>query len=125
MRLCQHIENHPSLTKTQATLKRLTKSWVCEDQGFLIECRALAVTEDDTNSGGRKQWTSSVHPGFGNLLQEFSEVLQWPNTLPPQREIDHCTHLKEGTPLVNVRPYRYKFAQKKEIENLVNEMLAG
>ncbi|TYK29286.1 ty3-gypsy retroelement transposase [Cucumis melo var. makuwa] len=31
----------PSLTKTQVSLKSMMKSWEAENQGFLVECRAM------------------------------------------------------------------------------------
>lgn len=35
------IRGDPSLTKTQVNLKNMMKYWGIEDQGFLIECRAM------------------------------------------------------------------------------------
>ena len=35
------ITGDPSLTKTQVSLKSLTKSWTDSDMGYLVECRAL------------------------------------------------------------------------------------
>ncbi|KAA0060668.1 ty3-gypsy retroelement transposase [Cucumis melo var. makuwa] len=52
-------------------------------------------------------------------------VFEWPETLPPKRGIEHHIHLKQGTNPVNVRPYRYAHRQKKEMERLVDEMLAS
>ena len=54
------------------------------------------------------------------LLQQFTNITQLPSRLPPPRG-----HLKEGTSLINVRPFRYLQAQKDEIERLVGEMLAA
>ncbi|TYK11164.1 Transposon Ty3-G Gag-Pol polyprotein [Cucumis melo var. makuwa] len=59
------------------------------------------------------------------ILNQFSDVFEWPEKLPPRRSIEHQIHLKEGTNPVNVRPYRYAYHQKEEMEKLVNEMLAS
>ena len=50
-------------------------------------------------------------------------MFDWPETLPPKRAIEHHICLKEGTDPINVRPYRYGFHQKAEMEKLVEEML--
>ena len=52
-------------------------------------------------------------------------MFDWPETLPPKREIEHQICLKEGTDPINVRLYRYGFYQKAEMEKLVEEMLAS
>ncbi|KAH9763086.1 hypothetical protein KPL70_001057 [Citrus sinensis] len=57
------------------------------------------------------------------LLKDYEEIFQEPTKLPPSRGIDHCIPLKEGTEPVNVRPYRYAYFQKVEIEKQVKEML--
>lgn len=46
-----------------------------------------------------------------------------PEQLPPARSFDHRVHLLPGTKPVNVRPYRYPYFQKNEIEQQVKEML--
>ena len=50
------------------------------------------------------------------LLSGFEDVFQEPSKLPPLQEIDHHIPLKEGTQLINVRPYRYVYLQKVEME---------
>ena len=50
-------------------------------------------------------------------------VFQVPIGLPPQRAWDHRIHLQPGSKPVNVRPYRYPFFQKSEIERQVRAML--
>ncbi|WKA00247.1 hypothetical protein VitviT2T_018626 [Vitis vinifera] len=57
------------------------------------------------------------------LLEEYSDVFAAPTKLPPTREIDHKIPLKDGTEAINVRPYRYAYFQKTEIENQVRDML--
>lgn len=55
------------------------------------------------------------------ILTQFKDVFAEYQQLPPYRE--HQIHLKEGTLLVNVRPYRYSAVQKNMIEQMVQEML--
>ena len=57
------------------------------------------------------------------LLEEYSDVFVASTSLPPAREIDHKIPLKDGTEAINVRPYRYAYFQKTEIENQVQDML--
>ncbi|KAL4017058.1 hypothetical protein IC575_024732 [Cucumis melo] len=59
------------------------------------------------------------------MLKQFEDVFEWPEQLPPRRKIEHHIHLKEGTNPINVRPYRYGYQQKAEMERLVEEMLSS
>jgi hypothetical protein len=43
--------------------------------------------------------------------------------LPPTRNHDHVIHLIHGSVPPNIMPYRYHYAQKSEIECMVEEML--
>ncbi|KAL0533232.1 hypothetical protein IC582_030448 [Cucumis melo] len=118
-----NIKGDPSLTKARISLKNMIKNWEEKDSGFLIECRSLQVktVEDDecyllnteVESKGR----------IGSVIKQFQDVFEWPEKLPPRRGIEHHIHLKEGTNPINVRPYRYGFHQKEEMEKLVQEML--
>jgi hypothetical protein len=57
-------------------------------------------------------------------LDKYSEVFEVPTTLPPSRgEHDHNIHLLQGSQPPNVHPYKYPFAQKDEIEKMVQELL--
>ena len=58
-----------------------------------------------------------------NLLLEFVEVFQEPKGIPPSRSHDHSIVLKEGTSPISVRPYKYPYYQKSEIEKLIKELL--
>lgn len=59
------------------------------------------------------------------IVTEFADLFNAPTQLPPSREIEHRIPLKEGTDPVNVRPYRYAYYQKDEIERQVQEMLTA
>ena len=57
------------------------------------------------------------------MLQEFEDIYQEPKQFPPEREIDHHINLKKGIEPINVRPYKYAYFQKAEIEKQVHDML--
>ena len=52
-------------------------------------------------------------------------VFQPINGLPPAREQDHQLRLREGTVPPNIRPYRYPYYQKAEIEAIVKDLLTS
>lgn len=67
--------------------------------------------------------TEPIDPTIQHLLHHFSVLFQDPNTLPPTRETDHQIHLLPHATPVNVRPYKYPYYQKQEIETQVEAML--
>ena len=46
-----------------------------------------------------------------------------PKGLPPIRDHDNVIHLIPGSVPPNIRPYRYPYVQKSEIEHMIAEML--
>ena len=44
-----------------------------------------------------------------------------PKGLPPYREYDHTIHIILGILSLNIRPYRYPYAHKIEIEHVVEK----
>ncbi|KAL0537842.1 hypothetical protein IC582_026831 [Cucumis melo] len=116
------IKGDPSLTKARVSLKNLVKTWEEHDHGYLIECRSVEVAELKTSHKEEKEETKKK---LIPILDQFSDIFEWPEKLPPRRSIEHQIHLKEGTNPVNVRPYRYAYHQKEEMEKLVNEMLVS
>ena len=56
------------------------------------------------------------------VLGRNREVFQVPSGMPPARPFDHMIHLLPNAKLINVRPYRYPYFQKTEIERQVKEM---
>jgi len=58
-----------------------------------------------------------------SLLSKFSHVFEQPTSLPPKRSNDHHIPLQPNSGPVSVRPYRYPYYQKTEIEKMVQELL--
>ena len=57
------------------------------------------------------------------VIDHYADVFEIPKELPPQRSHDHRIPLIEGTPPVNIRPYRHPPTQKDAIEAMVKELL--
>jgi hypothetical protein len=62
-------------------------------------------------------------PIIQTLLSRYQSLFDQPSSLPPLRSHDHRIHLLPDATLVNVRPYRYPYYQKAEIEKQISEML--
>nr|KYP68832.1 Retrovirus-related Pol polyprotein from transposon opus [Cajanus cajan] len=69
------------------------------------------------------QLTISQEEQLQQILREFHVVFSIPQALPPHRDADHKISIKAGVDPINVRPYRYPYLQKNEIEKQVDEML--
>ncbi|KAK4391381.1 Transposon Ty3-G Gag-Pol polyprotein [Sesamum angolense] len=57
------------------------------------------------------------------LLLQFEDVFQEPNSLPPERNIEHCIELLLDAIPKKKHPYTYAYGQKTKIERIVKEML--
>jgi hypothetical protein len=60
---------------------------------------------------------------MSSLLAKYSSVFAAPTGLPPPQTHDHQIPLQPQTVPVSVRPYRYPYYQKTEIEKMVQELL--
>ena len=58
-----------------------------------------------------------------DLLSKYTKVFKVLVGLPPLRGHKHQIVLKEGSPPICERPYRYPFYEKTEIEKVVHELL--
>lgn len=59
------------------------------------------------------------------LLNQFSFIFGKPTGLPPKRSHDHVIPLQQYTLKISVKPYRYLYFQKEEIEKIVEELLSS
>jgi hypothetical protein len=65
-----------------------------------------------------EQSKTVLHPAVQELVEGYSDVFKEPKGLPPSRSCDHNITLKDEAKPTCVRPYRYPYYQKEEIEKL-------
>jgi len=93
---------------------------------FVSSLFQLQLINSDNNSPSiPKPTISSTPPQLLDLLTKFQLLFDTSPTLPPPRNTDHQIHLLPNSTPVNVRPYRYPYYQKFEIEKQVSELLAS
>ena len=66
---------------------------------------------------------SSISADLQQVMDNHSKVFENPKGLQPIFEHDHSIHLILGSVPPNIRPYRYPYFQKSEIERMIVEML--
>jgi hypothetical protein len=66
---------------------------------------------------------STPPPEIQLVLDQYSLVFDPITKLPPHRVVDHKILLIPNAHPVNLRPYRYSYFQKLELEKIVDEML--
>ena len=62
-------------------------------------------------------------PAIHTLLTKYASLFQPLPNLPPSRAIDHPINFIPNAATINVKPYRYPYFQKQEIERQVATML--
>jgi Reverse transcriptase (RNA-dependent DNA polymerase)/Retroviral aspartyl protease len=67
--------------------------------------------------------TVSTVPVIQQVLNEFNDVFQHLKELPPSSTIDHKVPLLPLAKPVNLRPSRYSYFQKLELEKIIEELL--
>jgi hypothetical protein len=66
----------------------------------------------------------SIPQDLQGIIDNHSKVFEYiPKGLLPNRNHDHEIHLLPWSVPPNIRPYRYPYAQKSEIERMIEEML--
>lgn len=80
--------------------------------------------DDSVSASSSAVDTVPVPAPIQQLIDEFSELFEPPNALPPSRACNHEIPLLPGAQPVFIRPYRYPPKLKDEIETQVQEMLS-
>eukprot|EP00253_Pinus_taeda_P031748 PITA_31748 len=101
----------PSIISSHRMEKLLKKG----NHGVVAQFNAIQVVETKP---------SPIHPEMQQILNNHLPVFDKPQGLPPSRgEHDHSITLVPGAQPPIVRPYRYPFTQKNEIEKIIKELL--
>ena len=89
----------------------------------LYELIKVDPTADEEPAESSPEVPPGLPPCILAILTKFVAVFQLPSELPPAQQFDLKIHLLPNVKLVNVRPYKYPYFQKNEIEKQVKEML--
>lgn len=99
-------------------MQSLQKMWANGVGAFLMQI------VNNIEPEGKTVVTTGHAAELDQLLAKYLSVFQVPTTLPPVQSHDHRITLEPSTGPVNVRPYRYPYIQKNEIERAVKKMLS-
>eukprot|EP00253_Pinus_taeda_P022340 PITA_22340 len=111
--LCGLQAGAPSIISSHRMEKLLKKG----HHGFIAQFNAIQAIEPNS---------LPIHPEMQQILNNHLPVFDKPHELPPSRgEHDHSITLVPGAQPPNVRPYRYPFTQKNEIEKIIKELLGA
>lgn len=107
---------------SQAELKSMSTTGVKQmlKKGQAIWAHLFTITSQSVPRGAEGE---GVPAAISEVIAEFPDVFAEPKGLPPKRAHDYHIPLKNNANLVSLRPYRYNYFQKNEIEKQVNEML--
>ncbi|WVZ06906.1 hypothetical protein V8G54_020252 [Vigna mungo] len=116
----QILKGDPSLCRQQASWKTMIKTLHSTNEGYYLAYQYVGNAETQQQN---QLVSTPVSCALEETLVEFGDVFQEPRGLPPKRDHDHAILLQEGGQIPNIRPYRYPYYQKNEIEKIVGEML--
>lgn len=89
----------------------------------LIFFKLVPLDAEVTEASDKPEFPADLPPAVREVLLQHASVFMVPSGMPPSRPFDHHIHLLPNTKPVNVRPYRYPYFQKNEIERQIREML--
>jgi len=96
--------------------------WLCSiDQIF--EAYMLSCSSLELENNIMPCFPSNIRSDLVEVFYQYILVFQVGTGLSSSRRHDHAIPLREGVSTVSVKPYRYSFVQKYEIERMVVEML--
>jgi hypothetical protein len=105
------IKKKPSKVISSNSMKTLLKN---EHQGVIAQLFSLDVQTSKP----------SIPQDLQRIIDKHSKVFEdIPKGIPPTRNHDHEIHLILESVPPNIRPYRYTYTQKSEIERMVEEIL--
>jgi len=110
------IQGDPSLSTAQVSWRTTMKALRAEEEAYIISPCEI----DDNDATGK-----AILEPLQKLLEDYTDLCQAPTVLPPKRNLDHAINLKKGATIPNIKPYRYPYCQKNEMEKIITEMLSA
>ena len=111
-----HIHGHPS-TSSCPVINSMQLGSLCRQGAVSHMVQLYQVTLGD------REAQEATLECIQAILEQYPDVFQEPEGLPPRRNCDHHIPLVPGAQPVNIRPYRHKPEHKTEIEEQVVELL--
>ncbi|KAL0283300.1 UNVERIFIED_CONTAM: Retrovirus-related Pol polyprotein from transposon.6 [Sesamum angustifolium] len=116
---------------TQATRELILRALPLEPRAKMLSALSMAklirrrsvVTEGEFFLSHKTLNKVEENNKILELLLQFEDVFQEPNSLPPETNIEHCIELLPDAIPKKQHQYRYAYSQKTEIERIVKEML--
>ncbi|KAJ3691747.1 hypothetical protein LUZ61_020911 [Rhynchospora tenuis] len=126
---CVHLTSEGKLVKLQVQQEiaevqmfegDITVSQELEKGGQIIVAHLFAICDEPPQE---TVTMPHIPLELQTIVTQYKSVFTNPTTLPPQRLVDHQINLKSETHPVNIRPYRFSYFQKLEIEKIIEELL--
>ncbi|XP_061375179.1 uncharacterized protein LOC133317331, partial [Gastrolobium bilobum] len=108
------LRGDPQLSRGLISYKKLSKTMKKGLENYLVDLRVVS-----TNVGKEEDSIELT----SRVMHQFPEVFRERTDLPPERTCDHRIILKAGASVPNLKPYRYPYYQKEELEKFFREML--
>ena len=89
------------------SLDVICRSTKCGDEVYFVELTEMKVMDCVEKP---------MEDDIQELFKMYPDVHKAVSGLPPSREVDHAIDLRPGAIPPNIRPYRYPYYQKNEIE---------
>ena len=105
------------------SLRRFASLLALRGEAELFELVQFPQRDTDTEGAASICFPKDLPEEILAVLKSHGKVFGLPSGMPPKRQFDHKIHLLPESKPVNVRPYRYPYFQKTEIERQVKEML--
>ncbi|XP_047965215.1 uncharacterized protein LOC125209670 [Salvia hispanica] len=110
-------------TPAEISLRTFSSLLTLQSGADLFELVQLPARDAANSEESPLEFPRDLPEEIRSVLVSHGAVFGLPTGMPPRRQFDHKIHLLPNTKPVNVRPYRYPYFQKTEIERQVKEML--
>lgn len=125
-------EGMMAMKKEGKTVKLVQRKEVAE----VIICEKIVNPEKEMKKGNEVIYAQvfrvegitntpkpEINPILLPVLNQFQSLFEEPKNLPPKRDIDHHITLKPNSTPITLRPYRFYYFKKLEIEKIIQELL--